>query len=274
MKTLRAILVFAAFALAVSCSPEGKKTETEQPKDPNIRVVKEHYPDGKLKSSTEALGKLRHGESKEYRKDGTLESLITYQNNRKHGPSRSYYNDGKTVKTEILYADGFKHGEAKWFYPDGEIYRITPYEKGKIEGIRKTFYEGGTAQAEIPYSGGQPGTGLVEYNPDGSQKSMRSTIIFSEQDRLGLDGTFVLSISMSDGRKKVEYFQGKLTTDRYWNEELKPVPSENGTARLEYYVAKGNFTMETLNFVARIKTGLDNYHIVQKEYHLALENKF
>ena len=32
--------------------------------------------------------------------------------------------------------------------------------------------------------------------------------------------------------------------------------------------------METLNIVARDKTRLNHYHILQKEYHLAVENKF
>ena len=36
----------------------------------------------------------------------------------------------------------------------------------------------------------------------------------------------------------------------------------------------GTFKMETLNIVARDKTRLGHYHILQREYHLAVENKF
>ena len=48
---------------------------------------------------------------------------------------------------------------------------------------------------------------------------------------------------------------------------------ENGIGVMDFYVSKGSFKMETINIVARIKTSLNNYHIIQREYHLALENK-
>jgi hypothetical protein len=200
--------------------------------------------------------------------------MISYNKNRKHGPALNYYSDGKTVKTEIHYVEGNKQGEAKWYYPDGQIYRITPYERGKINGTRITYYENGALQAEIPYRNGQPGTGLKEYHTNGNPKNLDARIIFREQNRVSLDNTFKLSISISDGSRNVEYFTGKLTDGKYWNDQLAPLPSEKGIGLMEFFVSKGSFKMETLNIVAKIKTNLDNYLIIQREYHLALENKF
>lgn len=275
MNRIRTLWFIASLALIGSCARGGQEQgENPAPRDPNIRVVKEYYPDGSLKSETEALGKLRHGESKEYRKDGTLEATISYNKNRKHGPAVNYYGDGKTVKTEIHYVEGYKQGEAKWYYPDGKIYRITPYEHGKINGMRITYYENGSLQAEIPYRDGQPGTGLKEYHSNGNPKNLDARIVFREQNRISLDNTFKLSISISDGSRNVEYFTGRLTDGKYWNDQLSPVPSEKGIGLKEFFVSKGSFKMETLNVVARIKTNLDNYLIIQREYHLALENKF
>jgi len=273
MRSIRIILILLALLITASCSPDKKNNEAET-QDPGVRVVKEHYPDGRLKSETEALGKLRHGKSKEYRKDGTLESLITYESNRKHGPALSYYPDGKTVKTEIDYRYGLKHGDAKWYFPDGRIYRFTPYFEGKINGIRTTFYENGIKQAEIPYLTGQPGLGLKEYHPDGSMKVFNADIVLSERDRTSLDNTFRLTISVSDGSRNVEYFSGKLTEGKFWNEKLVPIQSERGVGVMDYYISKGNFKMETINIVARVKTSLNNYQIIEREYHLAVENKF
>jgi antitoxin component YwqK of YwqJK toxin-antitoxin module len=267
-----ATLAFPAI-LAVSCSG-GKKEDTTASLPDGIRVVKEYYKNGRLKSETQAMGKLRHGESREYRKDGTLENLIIYENNRKHGPARNYYADGKTVKTEIQYVNGFKNGQAKWYYPDGKIYRITPYENGKIHGIRTTFYENGNKQAEIPYKSGQPGIGLKEYNSDGTPRNSNVKIIFSEQDRISMDNSFRLSISLSSGNRSAEFYRGKLTEGKYWNVELSAIPTENGVGVMEFYIPKGTFKMETINIVAREKTSLNNYRILQGEYHLALENKF
>lgn len=266
------------FTLFGSCSMVRKdKTEdqgnTGSPAT-GIRVVREYYPDGKLQSETEAKGKLRQGVSKEYRHDGTLENLIHYENNRKNGPAYNYYSDGKAVKIEINYVNGYKHGETKWYYPNGQVYRVTPYVSGKIIGIRSTYYKDGTLQAEIPYLDDQPGIGLVEYTREGKQKKLDAKIIFRERDNISMDNTFTLQLSLSDGSRHVEFFRGRLTDGQYWNKQLSPIPTENGRGTMEFYVSKGTFKMETLNIVAREKTSLGNYLILQREYHLAVEHKF
>ncbi|KPL10766.1 MAG: hypothetical protein AMS26_21125 [Bacteroides sp. SM23_62] len=267
------ILSIFVFSLSLACTVKEKEPEAPE-LPPGIRLVKEFYPDGKLKSETEAKGKLRHGTSKEYRKDGSLENVITYENNRKHGRAANYYPDGKTVKTEMNYVNGLKQGDATWYYPDGKVYRKTPYVNGYINGIRKTYYENGMLQAEVPYFNGNPGIGLKEYTQDGRQKSYEARILIREIDRISLDNTFTLVISLSDQSRGVEFYQGRLTNRAYWNDQLAPIPTENGVAKLQFHVSKGTFKMETLNIVARDKTRLDHYHILQKEYHLAVENKF
>ncbi len=272
LKYLQSLKILIPILLLMSCSP-GKPEQKTEKKDPNIRVVEEHYSNGELKSSTEALGQLRHGESKEFRSDGTLENLITYENNRKHGPARNYYPDGKTIKTEIMFVNGYKHGVAHWFYPNGKIYRITPYLNGKIFGIREVYYEDGKLQAEIPYLDSQVGMGLKEYNTNGTLREFKSKIVFRETDRISLDNSFKLSISLSDGYKDVEFFSGKLSDGQYWNDQLSPINTKNGIGLMEFHVSKGTFKMETINIIARAKTKLNNYHIIQREYHLALENK-
>ena len=103
---------------------------------------------------------------------------------------------------------------------------------------------------------------------------MRYMIHDSKVDRISLDKTFTLVISLSDKSRTVKFYQGKLTNGIYWNDQLEPITTKNGVAELSFHVSKGTFKMETLNIVARGKTKLDHYHILQKEYHLAVENKF
>jgi antitoxin component YwqK of YwqJK toxin-antitoxin module len=270
-KCLKLSVVFLTFLLA--CTPKDKEPEPS-PLPPGIRVVKEHYPDGKLKSETQAKGKLRHGTSKDYRKDGTLESLVTYENNQKHGLAASYYPDGRTVKTEMQYVHGRKQGEATWYYPDGTVYRKTPYENGQITGLRMTYYKSGVLQSETPYWEGQPGMGLKEYTQEGKLRSYQARIVIQEVDRISMDNTFTLFISLSDKSRSVRFYQGKLTNGSYWNDQLSPITTENGIGELQFHLSRGTFKMETLNIVARDKTSLGHYHILQKEYHLAVENKF
>ncbi len=274
-RTVMHWLLVAMFVTA-SCSSgdPGKKNSGTGSEEPGVRVVREYYPDGRLKSETEAIGKLRHGISKEYRKDGTLEALISYENNRKHGPAKNFYADGKTVKTEITYMNGYKHGVAKWYYPGGHVYRETPYVNGSISGLRKVYYEDGSLQAEIPYRDGQPGMGLKEYRLDGTLKAFDARIRFGEEDRIGLDNSFRLTMYLSDGTRSVEFFKGQLSEGGFWNDGLSSIPASNGVGVMEFHIPKGSFKMETINVVARVKTNLGHYHILQREYHLALENKF
>jgi len=174
----------------------------------------------------------------------------------------------------LHYVNGYKQGEATWFYPDGSVYRKTPYENGRITGLRTTYYQSGVLQSETPYLNGQPGIGLQEYTQDGVLKSYNARIQIREIDKISLDKTFTLVISLSNQSKNVKFYQGKLTDRAYWNDQLEPIATKNGRAELSFHVSKGTFKMETLNIVARDKSRLDHYHILKKEYHLAVENKF
>jgi len=267
------------FVVSICCLALGSCSQQKAPEEvkdngSQVRVVKEFHPNGRLKSTTEALGKLRHGISRNYRTDGTLESEINYVQNQKHGLAKNYYADGKTVKNEINYLNGSREGEAKWYYPSGKLYRMTPYSNNRINGIRLTYYENGKIQAELPYNNSQPGMGLKEYMQDGKLKDFRGMIQIREEDRVSLDNSYTLLLSISDGTRDVEFYTGKLTAATFWNEKLTAVPTENGIGKIKVFVPKGTFKMETLNLVARIKTSLGHTRILQQEYHLAVENKF
>ena len=107
----------------------------------------------------------------------------------------------------------------------------------------------------------------------GDLKEFSGRIAFTEKDRISMDNTFIVTFSISDGSRDVEFFRGNLTGGKFWNDELIPIDTEKGIGKMEYYLQRGGFRMETFNVVARIETSLNNYHIIQKEYHLAIENK-
>jgi len=274
MKILPVISLICLVLTACLQEKSGDTSADQEKREPGIRVVEEFHSNGRLKSSTEALGELRQGVSREYRSDGTLENEIHYVQNRKHGLARNYYTDGKTVKNEIPYVDGYRHGLAKWNYASGRLYRETPYVNNTINGIRHTYYESGRLQAELPYNSSQPGIGLKEYTQDGKLKEFDEVIVIREENRISLDNSFTLVLTISDATRNVEFYQGDLTARAFWNDQLSPVITEKGTGKINIFVSRGTFKMETLNIVARIKTSLGHTLILQKEYHLAVENKF
>jgi hypothetical protein len=264
-------LISVCCFLYVGCNQQSTSDQAENTGS-EVRVVQEYHPNGRLKTSTEAVGNLRHGISREYRSDGTLENEIHFIQNRKHGPAKNYYADGTTVKLEVNYENGYKQGETKWYFPSGKIYRITSYENNMIEGIRRIYWENGNIQAELPYHADQPGMGLREYTQEGKLKDYAGVIQVREEDRISLDNSYTLVLSISDGTRNVEFFTGSLTDGIYWNEQLSPVTTENGTGRMVLDVPRGTFKMETINLVARIETSPGQIRILRKEYHLAVEN--
>jgi hypothetical protein len=270
---MRYFVIGLLLVVSSGCRFTKEQPETPAPRDPDIRIVKEYYPDGSLKSEIEAKGKLRHGITRVYSESGKLVSEISYANNLRHGKTFTYYDDG-SISSEINYQNGFKEGDAVKYYPSGQVYKITPYDHNTVNGIVKTYWEDGTIQSEAPYRNDEPGMGLKEYTRTGTLKKMDASINIREINEIAMLNRLTLRLSLSDGSKAVEFFRGKLTENSYWNIDLESILTENGQGNLVYYIPRGSFVMETINIIARKKTSLDNYYIIQRAYNLAAENKF
>ncbi len=257
--------------ILIQCKTEAEKIPVSSESD--IRIVKEYYKDGSLKSEIEARGQLRHGITKIYSESGLLVSTINYKNNLRHGKTTTFYEDG-SISSVINYENGFRHGDAEKYYKNGGIYRITPYRRGELTGIQRTFWEDGTLQSEMPYEEGEEGSGLKEYTRSGKLKEMDARILVREINEIALGNKLSLQLSLSDGSKNVEFFRGSLNDGIYWNKLLEPIETVNGQGIIVFDLPVGSFVMETLQIVARKKTSLDNNCIMHREYHLAAENKF
>jgi hypothetical protein len=268
---MRHVIIFILLIASAGCKFSREQTDIPV-SNPDIRIVKEYYPDGSLKSETEAKGTLRHGITKVYSESGKLVSEISYVNNLRHGKTVTYYDEGN-VSSEINYMNGLKEGDAIKYYPSGQIYRITPYSRNSVNGTVKTYWEDGILKAEALFKNGQPGIGLKEYTHTGVLKKMDAAIIVREIDEIAMLSRLTLRITLSSGSKNVEFFRGRLTDNIYWNDQVEIIVTKDGQGNLVYYVSRGSVVVETVNIIARIKTSLDNYYIIQKEYNLAAENK-
>jgi hypothetical protein len=88
------------------------------------------------------------------------------------------------------------------------------------------------------------------------------------------DNTFILEISISDDSKGVDYYTGELVEGKYIREEMNSIfDTKNGVARIYYTIPRGDFRMETVNIIAKVKTAQSNYYITQKSYHLAVNHR-
>ncbi len=255
MKSRSIVFLFIIMGLLVSCNSEHHEEK---------RVFRKSKPKPKIK---------REGLIEKRRSDGSLKTSINYRSGKKQGLAISYYSNGK-VRQKINYNEGIKHGNAETYYENGHIYQITSYKNGYKHGVRKRFRQNGKLYSEMPYYLDHPTVGLKEYTTSGEQKKKYPEITVEAIDQILTNDSYILRISMSDNSKKVEYYIGELTEDKYiGNDAIRMVSQRPGVLELRYNMPKGTFIMEEPNIIAKVTTKLKNIYITQKTHSVSIENR-
>jgi len=272
MKSKTVFFISMLIAL-LSCNLIQQKNENDEtnPADKEeIRIVREFFDNGRIKSEIEAKGSLRHGTTKNYSKTGILLSEVNYVNNKKDGPAINYYASGK-VHTRLMYKNGVKEGESIWYYKSGKVYRINPFKNGVLDGTQKFYFENGKIMAEVPYRNGQPGVGLKEYSESGELLKNYPTIRFEEIDQIFLHQTFILKVFLSNESRKVRFYFDDLIDGKYLNSNSFAIPVKDGVGTKEYRVPPGTVRMEKINVIAIYTTRYGLPYLTQRTYNLALQ---
>jgi len=55
----------------------------------------------------------------------------------------------------------------KTYHRNGKLFEVTPYEKGKVHGIKLEYYADGALRKEVPYDSGRVHGTVKFYYPDG-----------------------------------------------------------------------------------------------------------
>lgn len=205
--------------------------------------------------------------------NGKVRSEIPMKGGKKNGRAKQYYENGK-LSLEIDYVDNKRHGELKRYYETGTLYKEAQYANDKQTCIEKEYRSDGKLASEMPYNDDSPCMGLKEYLTDGSPRKKFPGIVIKPINNLLKSDEYILEVSMSDGSKNVEYYEGILTDgciDRYM-EKLRS-GTRKGVGEIRYQIRRGGFLMEKVNIVAKVKTLQGNYYITQKEYNVAIENR-
>jgi antitoxin component YwqK of YwqJK toxin-antitoxin module len=269
---LKTVFFMSFFITLLSCNLIQKKNEAADTGDKEeIHIVREYHDNGRIKSETEARGRLRHGITKTYSNTGILLSEINYVNNKKDGPSINYYTSGK-VHTKLMYKNGVKEGESVWYYESGKVFRINPFKNGKLNGIQKFYFENGKIMAEVPYSNGQPGTGLKEYTESGELLKKYPSIRFEEVNQVFEHQNIILKISLSNQSSKVKFYFDNLIDGKYLDEKSIPVSVRSGIARKEFKILPGSEIKESINVIAVYKTKYGLPYVTQRTYRLSGRN--
>ncbi|HOX82050.1 MAG TPA: hypothetical protein PLJ60_09010 [Chryseolinea sp.] len=246
---LGCVLLSGLFLTACNTNPKDKKKNGAA--DSLNNVVKTTYADGKPKVE------------------------IPYKNGKKNGQAKEFYQNGNVFQL-IDYVNGKKHGFARRYYETGLIYQETPYDSNKIHGVQKKYRADGKLSAEIPYSFGNACAGIKEYTLDGSLKKNYPSIVIRPVDNILSRGEYKLVLTMSEKVKEVTYYEGKLTDGKCIGDKTEEIccADRSGEADISFFLPPGQFIMKEINIIAKVKTVQGNYYLTQRNYNVAIENRY
>lgn len=274
MKSYAAIVLLAFVFVFAGCDQEKlKKLKTAVSKDvekdtvadtSTVRVLKEYFSNGKIKTETSAKGSLRHGLTKNYDREGHLLSQVNYVNNTREGMATNFYALSGKVNSTLVYKNGIKVDDEIWYYESGQPYRVTPYINGVANGIQKYYYEDGKIKAELPLKKGDPGLGLKEYKADGSLITDYPKLLVSQKDFIANANKIILNIEVSDPRATVKFYRGALEDGKYITDKLLTLATQNGVAQIDFNVPPGSQVNQKVVISANVKTKFGNSLILTK----------
>lgn len=194
------------------------------------------------------------GVQKNYYEDGKIKNEVTYVDGRREGPARQYYTNGQ-AESEITYKNNVKDGPSKWYYEDGILYQEVTFRNGKKQSVEKKYHNTGKIMAELYWADGEALPGLKEYDYNGKELRQPYPVI---------EGSKTLSIKLSNGDEKADYYIGSLEEGQSLTAAgLSPLPKNKGVA--QYTVPAG---VKTVNIIVERKTSLKNPQILIHSYQI------
>ncbi|MEQ9619513.1 MAG: toxin-antitoxin system YwqK family antitoxin [Deltaproteobacteria bacterium] len=124
-------LMAIIFLLPVAAGAEPESPVCSQNRD---GIVKDYYPDGKIKTEWMCRDGHLNGETKLYYGNGKLEKNSMYVNDVRQGVTYGYYESGE-LKSVCNYKAGKLDGPHKILDEDGLIKEFTVYKNGVDVGI-------------------------------------------------------------------------------------------------------------------------------------------
>ncbi len=201
--------------LLVSCNQQNKtnteittETETEISGD-GIHIVKNYH-------------------------EGKLQSEFTIKDSMKNGMGKIYYLDGR-LSSVCNYTNGLKNGVEEKYYTEGSLYRTREYSEGKINGLEKRYYRNGQLKTLLSYKNDMPGTGLIEYHPDGTKVTEYPEFTYEIINNRDYERQKILIFYFPDINKNVSFYEGQLVEGKYFDRSVSPCGIRDGKGEIGFY---------------------------------------
>lgn len=209
----------------VVASAEKPKYDTLE--SANLRVDKDYYSNGNLKTLKIYKDSIPFGTHIYYNEDGSISNAISYDEfgikngeglvdtlSKKQGIWKHFYTDGK-LSSKGEYKDDKKIKEWVWYFESGEILQKGNYNEGLPDGSWTWYFETGNILRQENYFLGARSGKMFELSPQGD------TIVKGQFDEGDKMGNWFYRIG--DEFMKGEYYYGQKTGiwTSYYYPEMK-----------------------------------------------------
>lgn len=196
---------------------------------------------------------------KQYMSNKLLIKEVTFRNGVREGLMKSFYPGGQ-LRQEFWYHNGLREDSSLWYYQEGQVFRVTPYRHDTIDGIQRQYYRTGKLKARIGYSNGFRTSYLEELSPEGKKTGNYPYIVHTANDRYNSDGTYHITLSLSDSKTTVRFHRGELRDEIFDTTLCKKLKTTEGRATV--ILKKGKKAgVGYLPIVAEIITPFGNAHL-------------
>ncbi|MBK7133167.1 MAG: hypothetical protein IPH69_10220 [Bacteroidales bacterium] len=190
----------------------------------------------------------------------------TYKNGVRHGLKKTFYQSGK-VRQTFWYENGLRQDSSRWYFEEGQLFRTTPYKNDTIDGIQKQFYRTGKLKAKIGYEKGLRTTFFQEFTAEGKLVGGYPELIVGTTDNYKTNGTFRITLKLSDKSEKVRFFRGELYSGVFDTSRCERIKTVKGIGYLDLKKS-ASAKSEYVGIIAEILTGFGNNYLVYKRIDL------
>lgn len=203
---------------------------------------------------------------KHYMSGGHVAMETTFKNGVKEGLTKTFYASGR-LRGTMWYENGLKEDSAKWFFEEGQLFRITPYMRDTIDGIQKQFFRNGKLKARIGYKKGFRTFEFEEFDMQGKKVGGYPDLIETAIDEYNSNGTYTISLKLSDNSTKVKFFRGDFGKGVFDTTTSIKINTINGVGNLKLKKA-GTPQSGSVDILAAIITFYGNNYLVHKKIEL------
>ena len=203
---------------------------------------------------------------KKYDETGKLVATITMKDGKRNGITTAFYKDGN-VSVESNYVNNIKSGIEKKYYENGTVYRIRQYLNGKMNGEEKRYYRNGILMTRQTYKDNMPANDLREYYRNGNLITKYPKLVFKIIRNRDYQKQKIVQFYFEDRSNPVQFYEGKLLEDKYFNNLASPLPIKNGTGELVVYK---NFSGK-VTIAAKMITRNRAPYIIQKDFYITAD---